>query len=147
MPRRRTIALFRRAVIPLIIGLALLGTGQGARSAAPPNDDRCAPEGNAPCNLLGIVNGGIAPAGAAAPEAAQPDLPAVAQNPRMGVNFANYPNNNPGSYAQARTAGAKYDRVTISMAATAGGWGGYDSLVSAATSQASADPRNTLTKK
>jgi hypothetical protein len=136
MPRRRTIALFRRAVIPLIIGLALLGTGQGARSAAPPNDDRCAPEGNAPCNLLGIVNGGIAPTGAAAPEAAQPDLPAVAQNPRMGVNFANYPNNNPGSYAQARTAGAKYDRVTISMAATAGGWGGYDSLVSAATSQA-----------
>ncbi len=135
MPRRRTIEMLRRAVIPLIVGLALLGTGHGAQSAATPNNDRCAPEGTAPCNLASIANGGIAPAGAAAPVAAKPDLPAVAQNPRMGVNFANYPNNNPGSYAQAKTAGAKYDRVTISMAATAGGWGGYDSLVSAAASQ------------
>lgn len=122
-------------MVTLVTGLALIGSGQGARGAGPPSDDHCAPEGSAPCNLLNIVNGGIAPSGAAAPETAKPDLPTVAQNPRMGLNFANYPNNNPGSYSQAKTAGAKYDRVTISMAATTGGWGGYDSLVSAAASQ------------
>ena len=122
-------------MVTLVTGLALIGSGQGARGAGPPSDDRCAPEGSAPCNLLNIVNGGLAPSGAAAPETAKPDLPAVAQNPRMGVNFANYPDNSPGSYAAAKAAGAKYDRVTISMAATTGGWGGYDSLVSAAASQ------------
>ena len=125
-----------RAVIPLVIGLGLAGIGQGARGADPAGDERCAPEGLAPCNLRNLTNGGLPPDGTPGPTVSpRPDLPAVAQNPRMGVNFANYPNNNPGSYAQAKTAGARYDRVTISMAATTGGWGGYDSLVSAAASQ------------
>ncbi|MEO6063676.1 MAG: hypothetical protein ABIQ99_17225, partial [Thermoflexales bacterium] len=80
----------------------------------------------------------LAPAGWLPEQAgAAPDVPSVAQNPRMGVNFANYGTGTGStSYPQAKTAGARYDRVTMSMQAIATyGWGGYDALIAAANSQ------------
>lgn len=126
--------LLRALSAVLAMALALANTASGQPAQGTPPEDGCAPHGSAPCNLRELRNGGLA-ADAAAPTALLPDLPAVTQNPRLGVNFANYPDNYPGSYAQAKTAGASYDRVTFSMVGTAGGWGGYDSLISAATSQ------------
>lgn len=93
----------------------------------------CAPLGLAPCNLATVKSVPDTPP--TSPTHGALDTPGVAQNAVLGVNFANYPSNNPGSYAQAKAAGARYDRVTFSMAGAQSGWEGYDALVAAANSQ------------
>ncbi|MEO6063296.1 MAG: hypothetical protein ABIQ99_15285 [Thermoflexales bacterium] len=123
------------AVAALVATLAPSGTPAHADSVA----DACAPEGSAPCNLSKLPSGGPAP------KREPPDIrprevvsvPPVAQNARLGLNFSNYPDNNPGSYTSAKIAGASHDRVTFSMAAsiTGTGWVDYDRLIAAATRQ------------
>jgi hypothetical protein len=61
----------------------------------------------------------------------------VAQNPRLGVNFANYyvNGNGPRAYAQMRAAGASTDRITFNMNAIASApntynWVAYDAVIS-----------------
>ncbi len=68
----------------------------------------------------------------------------VSQNTRLGVNFANYYVNGPGSgpraYAQMRAAGASYDRIAFNMyllqpSAGVYTWDGYDALIQDAAAQ------------
>lgn len=66
---------------------------------------------------------------------------AVAQNPRLGTNFANYPKSGGGTaYADMKAGGATHDRVSFNMDAlrpTPGAWqpGGYDALLADAAAQ------------
>jgi hypothetical protein len=62
----------------------------------------------------------------------------IPQNPRLGVNFANYYVNGPGNgaraYAQMRAAGASHDRITFNMNAIATApnvynWAAYDAVI------------------
>jgi hypothetical protein len=71
----------------------------------------------------------------------QREARAMAQNPLLGTNFANYPKNGSGTvYPDMQAAGASHDRVSFNMDAlrpAPGAWqpGSYDALVNEAAAQ------------